>query len=85
MHIYVVNQVGHHKPGIWDDAYKSFADALDAVEQYLAKLNKKEGYADELEKEKGREGSENSGLGVAVAHIREGTLGHIYIRKVSVS
>ena len=85
MHIYVVNQVGDHEPGIWSNAYKTFADALHAVEQYLAKLNETEGYADEIENEKSREGSENSGLGVVVAHIRDGTLGHIYIRKVSVS
>lgn len=83
MHIYVVNQIGDHEPGIWSNAYKTFADALDAVKEYITKLNEKEGYADEIEKS--REGSENSGLGVAVAHIRDGTLGHIYIRKVSVS
>jgi hypothetical protein len=85
MHIYVVNQVGGYEPEIWDRAHKSFADALHAVEQYLAKLNETEGYADEIENEKGREGSENSGLGIAVAHIGEGKFGHIYIRKVSVS
>lgn len=85
MHIYVVNQVGGDEPEIWDRAYKSFAEALDAVEEYITKLNKTKGYEDEIEKETGREGSENSGVGVAVAHIREGTRGHIYIRKVSVS
>ena len=85
MNIYVVNQVGDHEPGIWSNAYKTFADALDAVKEYITKLNEKEGYEDEIEREKSREGSENSGLGVAVAHIRDGTLGHIYIRKVSVS
>ena len=84
MDIYVVNETGD-KTETWDRGYKTFADALYAVEQYLAKLNETEGYADEIENEKGREGSENSGLGVAVAHIGEGKFGHIYIRKVSVS
>jgi hypothetical protein len=84
MDIYVVNETGD-KTETWDRAYKTFADALHAVKQYITKLNEEEGYEDEIEKETSREGSENSGLGVAVAHIREGTLGHIYIRKVSVS
>ena len=61
MHIYVVNQVGGDEPEIWDRAYKSFAEALDAVEEYITKLNKTKGYEDEIEKETGREGSENSG------------------------
>ena len=85
MHIYVVNQVGGDEAEIWDRAHKTFADALHAVEHHLAKLNEKHGYEDKIENEKGREGSENSGLGVAVAHIGEGKFGHIYIRKVSVS
>lgn len=83
-HVFVVNQVGDHEPGIWPTGYRLFSDALDAVRDYITELNKTKGYEDEIEKETGREGSENSGLGVAVAHIREGTLGHIYIRKVSV-
>ena len=84
MHVYVVNKVGGDEPGIWDRGYKTFADALHAVEQHLANLNETEGYEDEIEKETGREGSENSGLGVAVAHIGEGKFGHIYIRKVRI-
>jgi hypothetical protein len=85
MHIYVVYQDGGDEPGIWDRAHKSFADALHAVEQYLAKLNEKHGYRDEIEKETGREGSENSGVGIAVAHIGEGKFGHIHIRKVTIA
>lgn len=83
MKIYVVNVTGY-KQEIWDRAYKTFADALHAVEQYIAKLNEKEGYADEIEKEKDYDGNEDSGVGVSVAHIGEGKFGHIYIRKVTV-
>uniref|UniRef100_A0A6C0HKI0 Uncharacterized protein n=1 Tax=viral metagenome TaxID=1070528 RepID=A0A6C0HKI0_9ZZZZ len=85
MHIYVVYQDGGDEPKIWDHAYKSFADALHAVEQHLAKLNEEDGYGDEIEKETDYDGKEDSGVGVAVAHIGEGKFGHIYIRKVSVS
>ena len=85
MHVYVVYQDGGDESKIWDRAYKSFADALHAVEQHLAKLNEEDGYRDEIEKETGREGSENSGVGIAVAHIGEGKFGHIYIRKVTIA
>jgi hypothetical protein len=79
MDIYVVTQIGDDRK-IWDIAYRTFADALYAVGEYITNAD----YEDEIEPEKSREGSENSGLGVAVAHIMEGKHSHIYIRKVSV-
>jgi len=90
MHVYIVYQNGGDEPEIWDRAYKTFADALHAVEQHLAKLNEDRTGDDDdpyekIENEKDYDGKEDSGVGVAVAHIREGALGHIFIRKVSVS
>ena len=75
-HVFVVNQVGDHEPGIWSTGYKKFSDALDAVNRYITAA----GYGDEIEAHS--EEDANNREGVAVAHIREGTLGHIYIRKV---
>jgi hypothetical protein len=71
-----VNQVGDHEPGIWPTAYRTFSDALDAVNQYITAL----GYEDPIEEHD--EEDANNREGVAVAHIRQGTLGHINIRKV---
>lgn len=76
MHIYVVNQVGHHEPGIWGHAYMKFEYALNAVRDYITAA----GHGDEIEAH--NEEDANKREGVAVAHIREGTLAHIYIRKV---
>jgi hypothetical protein len=72
-----VNQVGDHEPGIWPRGYTKFSDALDAVRQYITGL----GYEDGIEAH--NEEHANNREGVAVAHIRDGTLGHIYIHKVS--
>jgi len=76
-HVFVVNQVGDHEPGIWPTAYTKFSDALTAVSQYISEA----GYGDEIEEH--NEEHANDREGVAVAHIRAGTLAHIYIRKVS--
>ena len=75
-HVFVVNQVGDHEPGIWDHAYTKFGDALNAVRDYITEA----GYGDGIEAH--NEEDANNREGVAVAHIREGTLAHIYIRKV---
>jgi hypothetical protein len=75
-HVFVVNQVGDHEPGIWPTGYTKFSDALNAVRQYIAEA----GYGDEIEEHD--EDHANNREGVAVAHIRQGTLGHIHIRKV---
>ena len=74
--MFVVNQVGDHEPGIWPRGYRTFLEALDAVRQYIAQV----GYGDEIEEHD--EGHANNREGVAVAHIRQGSDGHIYIRKV---
>ena len=75
-HVFVVNQVGDYEPGIWPTGYRLFSDALNAVTQYITAA----GYGDGIEAH--NEEDANNREGVAVAHIREGTLAHIYIRKV---
>jgi hypothetical protein len=72
-----VNQVGDHEPGIWPTGYRTFSDALDAVRQYITSV----GYEDPIDAH--IEGDANNREGVTVAHIRQGSDGHINIHKVS--